>query len=113
MIPSVKTLMNLRMFDGALITRDDAKRIRSVLEDCETQCIRSGRTYWVRRETLARVDAVLRGCGVERIEPGNNMRSPAIDYVNMGDTYDTTLLLIRGRFRVGCWGDIVERGNYD
>ena len=51
--------------------------------------------------------------GVERIAKGHNQRSPAIEYLNAGDTYATTLLYVRGRFRVGCWGDIVERGNYD
>ena len=50
--------------------------------------------------------------GVEHIEAGSNHRSPAIDYLNTGDTYDLTIMFIRGRFRVGCWGDIVERGNY-
>lgn len=51
--------------------------------------------------------------GVEHIERGHNQRSPAIDYLNAGDTYSMTLLYVNGRFRVGCWGDIVERGNYD
>jgi hypothetical protein len=51
--------------------------------------------------------------GVEYIPEGHNKRSPAIDYLNAGDTYETTLLYVRGRFSVGCWGDIVERGNYD
>ena len=51
--------------------------------------------------------------GVEYIPEGHNMRSPAIEYLNAGDTYTDTLLYVNGRFRVGCWGDIVERGNYD
>lgn len=50
--------------------------------------------------------------GVEYIERGSNQKSPAIDYLNAGDTYDETLMRVRGRFCVGCWGDIVERGNY-
>ena len=50
--------------------------------------------------------------GVEHIPHGSNQRSPAIDYLNAGDTYDLTLLYVRGQFRAGCWGDIVERGNY-
>jgi hypothetical protein len=50
--------------------------------------------------------------GVEYINKGSNRRSPAIDYLNTGDTYAVTLLYVNGRFRVGCWGDIVERGNY-
>lgn len=51
--------------------------------------------------------------GVEYVPEGNNSRSPAIDYLNSGDTYELTLLYVNGRFRVGCWGDIVERGNYN
>jgi hypothetical protein len=40
------------------------------------------------------------------------MRSQdGLSYVNMGDTYDTTLLYDHktGRFSVGSWGDIVEK----
>jgi hypothetical protein len=41
-----------------------------------------------------------------------------LDYVNMGDTYDTTLIFDhrKGRFIVSSWGDIVERdrtGRFD
>jgi hypothetical protein len=49
--------------------------------------------------------------GVEGIR-GHNDQSPDIEYLNAGDTSETTLLYVRGKFRVGCWGDIVERGNY-
>jgi hypothetical protein len=31
------------------------------------------------------------------------------EYLNAGDTYASTLILFRGRYRVACWGDIVER----
>ena len=51
--------------------------------------------------------------GVEHIDRGSNRRSPAIDYLNTGDTYGLTLLYVNGRFRVGTWGDIVERGNFE
>ena len=50
--------------------------------------------------------------GVEFIAKGHNKRSPSITYLNTGDTYEMTILRVRGQFRVGCWGDIVERGNY-
>jgi len=106
MIPSIKTLMNLRMFGNVPITREVAKRIRLLMMRADLQLC-------TRQSSLAAINAILYGCGVERIDEGSNQRSPAIDYVNMGDTYDTTVLVVRGRFRVGCWGDIVERGNYD
>ena len=62
---------------------------------------------------LHAADAMLGGYGVEFIARGRNDRSPAIDYVNVGDPYTPTLLLVNGIFRVGAWGDIVERGHYD
>ena len=35
------------------------------------------------------------------------------DYLNAGDTYTTTIIRFNdGRYRVGDWGTIVERGNY-
>lgn len=50
--------------------------------------------------------------GVESIGKGSNRRSPAVEYLNTGDSYDLTILHVNGQFRVGSWGDIVERGNY-
>lgn len=51
--------------------------------------------------------------GVERIDRGEGSKSPSILYLNTGDSYTQTLMYISGRgFRVGCWGDIVERGKY-
>ncbi len=36
------------------------------------------------------------------------------DYLNTGDTYATTIIRFTdGRYRVGDWGTIVERGNYN
>ena len=63
------------------------------------------------------IDAELETCGVEFIPAGHNFKSPAIDYCNTGDTYDTTILRVHDRnpvrYVIGCWGDFVERGNYD
>ena len=50
--------------------------------------------------------------GVEYIQKGSNRLSPAITYLNTGDTYELTILYVNGQFRVGCWGNYVERGNY-
>ena len=63
-------------------------------------------------KTLQQISDVMDGCGVESIPAGHNSRSPGIEYVNMGDAYDTTVMWT-GRFRIGSWGDIVERGSYD
>ena len=34
---------------------------------------------------------------------------PICTYLNTGDTYAATLLKYRGRWQIGCWGDIAER----
>lgn len=62
---------------------------------------------------LGAVNELLGFYGVEHISHGRNSKSPAIDYCNIGDPYNTTILLVNGQFRIGCWGDIVERGNYE
>ena len=62
---------------------------------------------------MAMLDKALGTFGVEYIAKGHNVKSPAIEYCNAGDTYATTVLYVNGNYRVGCWGDIVERGNYD
>jgi hypothetical protein len=62
---------------------------------------------------LSSADPIIGGHGVEYIPRGHNAKSPAIGYVNMGDTYDTTLLRTGDTIRIGDWGSIVERGRYD
>lgn len=61
---------------------------------------------------MCALDAELETFGVEYTECGSGPNSPAIEYLNAGDTYATTILFVNGRYRIGCWGDIVERGNY-
>jgi hypothetical protein len=56
---------------------------------------------------------IMMGYGVEYIPAGHNAKSPAIEYINLGDTYITTLMYINGSYKVCSWGDIAERGNYD
>ena len=50
--------------------------------------------------------------GVEYTPKGKGRNSPAITYLNCGDTYELTILFINGQFRVRCWGDYVENGKY-
>jgi len=57
--------------------------------------------------------ADLVGMDLQKIHAGHNAKSPAITYINKGDTYDTTLMRVNGVLRVGNWGSIVEAGNYD
>lgn len=103
-IPTIAT-MEKRGF-----SREQSTAIRAEMESFH-------RKYWkggVRPEkTMERINGIVNGHGVEYIPRGHNQESPSILYVNMGDTYSTTILWTRGRFSVCCWGDIVERGNYD
>lgn len=68
-------------------------------------------TYVLKLEAL---NEVLGGYGVEYVPQGNGPNSPAFEYVNFGDSYDTTIVYFpdRAAWRVACWGDIVERGDY-
>ena len=61
---------------------------------------------------LEALNAVLETYGVEFIPAGHDAKSPAIEYCNAGDSYAVTILRVNGRYRVGCWADFVERGNY-
>ena len=97
--PSIKKLMEIKD-----VTPEDAKKIRAIMQG-------AGRVNGETR--MERIDAVLGTFGVEYIPKGHNDRSPAIYYCNAGDTYAWTVLKVNGQFRVGCWGDIVERGDYD
>ena len=87
---------------------EQAKAIRALMDNFTRK-----HPYGVRPvHTLEKINDIMGGYGVEYIPAGSGSCSPAIEYVNMGDTYDTTVMWVNGRFRIGCWGDIVERGNY-
>jgi hypothetical protein len=93
--PSIKTLM-----ERLKLNREQAKEIREAMEQ---------------NRGLKVADRILGGFGVETIGLPDgcfdNCQEPEIyiEYVNMGDTYDTTLLKVNGVYRVGDWGSIVER----
>ena len=122
MLPSIKTLKS--------IAGERAGELRKVLEitkhEDALKAAISGKypatDRWIKAcynvprmhdIKLSIADEIIGTYGVEYIEAGSNSQSPAIWYCNSGDTYTTTLLYVAGRgYRVGCWGDIVERGNY-
>jgi hypothetical protein len=125
--PSISALMQIKD-----VTREDAKRIREIMKGYAPVPCKCGRmsdpssmdaypynvcSYFHdgrhRYSRMAAIDTVLGTFGVEYVAAGHNSKSPAFSYCNTGDTYDVTVLKVRGHFRVGCWGDIVERGNYD
>lgn len=98
-VPSIASLVQIKD-----VTREDAKQIRSIMTG-------SGKVDGKTR--MERIDVVLRTRGVEYVSKGHTAKSPSFYYCNAGDPYATTVLKVGDRFRVGCWGDIVERGSYD
>ena len=50
------------------------------------------------------------GYGVEGDTAENGEGHITIEYINTGDTYATTLVHYRGKFRIASWGDCVEDG---
>jgi hypothetical protein len=119
-LPSVKTLKGL--------STARAVDIRKILE-CESHTEMASlmdsleirhrlQAMWMSKNiTFARLmaaDVILQTSGVESIAAGRNRKSPAIWYCNAGDTYRQTLMYVDGKgYKVGCWGGIVERGNYE
>ncbi len=105
------------------VSPEIARKIRREMERHDS----SGQPFAT--ETLERIGTILEAGGImthgaEGIPPGRGSRSPSIDYVNRGDTYDTTVLYLggvtesgratyAGRWAVGSWGGIVERGQYE
>ena len=118
MPPSVKTISHIRR-NGQPLDAATAAAVRAaMILDAKLNFFE--RTPAQIRRTLETINAAIDGCGVEYIPAGRGSRSPAIYYVNLGDTYDTTALYVKtnrggagGCFRVGSWGDIVERGSYE
>jgi len=91
-----------RMMDFLKISKEQASALKAMMDDGKSVST-----------ILREADRLLNGHGVEYIQShADTMRSQdGLSYVNMGDTYDTTLLYDHktGRFSVGSWGDIVER----
>lgn len=119
-LPSVKKLKE--------IAGDRAKELRKILEirkRSELEAVLEkypATASWYRQcyhpmplqvAKLSIASEITGDCGVEHIPAGRGSKPPAIDYVNAGDAYAPTLMWCRGRYQVGCWGDIVERGNYE
>lgn len=79
----------------------------------EGKSLRYFMTEGKRQAALDYANELLGGNGIEYIESQQDtMRHrEGLSYVNMGDTYDTTLIYDHktGRFYVGAWGDWVER----
>ena len=107
-VPSIKKIKELVHKPGLLPHEVAvmAKEIRAAMERAEYQ---SGRRVDDAMETI---NKVLGGYGVEAIEADKYIdsyyRHAAALFVNMGDTYDTTVLFDtdRGTFRIVSYGDL-------
>lgn len=117
--PSVKTLMSIRGVDkekAALIRRIMLRKVRvtgnelfPVTNDWLDRCYNLPVRYELQ---MSAIDEVIGGFGVEGGEfcsDGFLQDGKWYVYVNMGDTYDNTVLYYNGSFRVICLGDFVER----
>lgn len=97
-LPSVKTILN-----SLTDCKEESKEIRKLME----------RYYDRPHKLLKEVDKVLRAHGVEYLEPNeyNQYEDTGVYYVNMGDTYISTLCYDAktDRIFISCWGDIVEK----
>lgn len=60
---------------------------------------------------LTCLDAICDGTfGVEAFElTRGRYRGSYCEYLNTGETYATTLIVVAGNYRIGCWGDVAER----
>lgn len=122
-LPSIKTISD-RIERPYRLPAGTAEAIRAILECTSVEAVceispAASRMFSAcyHRPTLQLVkleaiNELMDGHGIEYIPAGSNKRSPSIEYVNVGETYLETIMWTRGRYVVGCWGDIVERGNY-
>ncbi len=106
--PSIKTLRDA--------FNDRAPEAKRVLRMTRAQLLETPAGDARDRECLHRPDTEdLRMHALNALDPGfhgietirTTMREPA-SYLNTGDTYASTLIYWRGRYRVQCVGDFVE-----
>lgn len=99
MSPSIKSLMSKLKLD-----KPKAQAIKAIM-DGPPIVNGDGR--------LRRIDKILGTHGVELISAGSGSKSPEINYCNTGDPYTPTIMRVNGQWRIGCWDDIVEKGDYE
>lgn len=113
-MPSVKKLAEV-FGDRAKEVRELLKGERNTTDYASVQKLEKDcyhRTGYLHR-LLTALNEIADMHGVEFIPAGSNKKSPSIDFLNAGDSYACTFMILDGyRYVVGDWGSIVERGNY-
>src|SRR5208283_3686670 len=122
--PSIKSLQRINGVD-----RNKAKEIRAVLTIGQSRALQyesarklQNHSYNPQAASTLKLEAcneIIGGYGVEAAEYPEgcwaNCQNPpkSVEYINLGDTYETTLcrVVIRGKvsYRVTDWGTVVER----
>lgn len=98
-----------------LLTNNDAVREHPAAIAYARQCYSNPPLYLLR---LYALNAETECFGVEYTHHASCDRcgrcdSRCFDYLNTGDSYGVTIIRFSdGRYRVGDWGTVVERGNY-
>jgi len=112
MFPSIKTIQTRLHLD-----RDTAIAVRGVLDGSISYHKIPGVTAWFHRFNyppktyqckLEAINILIGGHGVEGFPDPDDMTASGLEYVNMGDTYTTTVVYWKGRFMITTWGDVVE-----
>lgn len=96
MYPTVKRMM------GVLnISREDAQRIRDTMEKKSVLSV------------FRLAEKILDGSGIEYIAATDDDQYSlnGLEYVNVGDPYTATVMYDHktGRYKIGGWGDVIER----
>jgi hypothetical protein len=108
--PSIKRLMLVRG-----MTPKTAATLRFYIHGgpLPARLSRPGWDYLPRPDRImALADLLINGYGVECLWEHNlGLSEPRLDYINLGDPYDITLLYdhVTQTYRVGSWGDVAAR----
>lgn len=112
MFPSIKTIQSRLRLD-----RQTAAAVRGILDGSISYHRVPGVSEWYHRThsrppiyvcKLEAINRLIGGHGVEGIPDPDDMTASGLEYVNMGDTYNATIVYWKGRYMVTSWGDVVE-----
>ncbi len=108
MIPSIKTL--------TIVFGDKAREARQILEMNRAQLVtlpagaaRVNECYHPPSTADIRMECLNALAGTYGVEAFATRHGEIVEYLNAGDTYTTTLVRFRGRYRVTDWGSIAEK----